>query len=130
VVQYAAVFNDSKHSDSASPSELKEGYMARRVPKRSEQLPIDRRGLLKTSVATMAAATLAPNLSSSETTLVVSAQTNSTASEAILNVSAATARRLAALAGRNVCCRCCWCSALRDAHIGRTFGNIRHHVVC
>jgi hypothetical protein len=101
VVQYAAVFNDSKHSDSASPSELKEGYMTRTFPNNSECLPkIDRRRLLKTSAAAITAANLSPDVIPSEAT-VVSAQTVSTASEAVLNVCATTARRIAEIRRRN-----------------------------
>jgi hypothetical protein len=76
--------------------------MAEELPNRSAQLPIDRRRLLKTSVA-ITAATLAPILGPSETApvVVVSTQTASTASEAILNVCATTARRIAEIRRRN-----------------------------
>jgi hypothetical protein len=77
-----------------------EGNMAEKNPKPSAQLPIDRHTLLKTSVA-ITAANLAPGVAPSKISLVVSAQSVSTASEGILNVCATTARRLAEIRRRN-----------------------------
>jgi hypothetical protein len=74
--------------------------MGEENPKHSERLRIDRRRLLKTSVA-ITAVNFAPNVALSESSLVVSAQPISTASEAILNVCATTARRLAEIRRRN-----------------------------
>jgi hypothetical protein len=70
--------------------------MAARLPNHSERVCIDRRSLLKTSVA-ITAAKLAPTLSLSETVPVVSVQSVSTTSDALLNIGAATARRLAVI---------------------------------
>ena len=69
----------------------------------AEELPncfAQRRRLLKTSVA-ITAATLAPDVALSESSLVVSGQSISTASEGILNVCATTARRIAEIRRRN-----------------------------
>jgi hypothetical protein len=78
-----------------------EGFMTNRtLPKRSEPYPIDRRRLLKTSVA-ITAVNFAPDLALSKISLVVSAQSVSTASEGILNVCATTARRIAEIRRRN-----------------------------
>jgi hypothetical protein len=74
--------------------------MTETLPHRFEPLHIDRRRLLKTSAA-ITTASLAANLAPSETALVVSAQTVSTTSDTILNVSATTARRLAEIERRN-----------------------------
>jgi TAT (twin-arginine translocation) pathway signal sequence len=70
------------------------------VLKPTERFPIDRRTLLKGSVATTAAA-LAPGVALSESSLVVSAQPTSTASEHVLKVSATMARRLVEIQLRN-----------------------------
>jgi hypothetical protein len=78
-----------------------EGYVAEELPNPCERLRIDRRRLLKSSVA-ITAANLAPILSPSEAASVVSAQTVSTTPEAILNVSAATFRRLQEIQARNL----------------------------
>jgi hypothetical protein len=78
-----------------------EGYMTRTVLKPTERLPIDRRRLLKTSAAAITTASLAPNVPLSEDPVAVSVHTTSTTSEAILKVSGATARRLAAIERRN-----------------------------
>jgi hypothetical protein len=68
----------------------------------SERFPnVNRRELLGTA-AGIGAASLASNILLSETEPVVSAQTVPTASPALLNVSAATARRLAAIQCRNL----------------------------
>jgi hypothetical protein len=75
--------------------------MTRTVLKPTERIPIDRRRLLKTSAAAITAATLAPNVPLSEQPLAVSAQTVSTASEAVLNVCANTSRRLLEIQRRN-----------------------------
>jgi hypothetical protein len=74
--------------------------MAEENPNRSERFPIDRRRLLKTSVA-ITAVNFAPYLAPSETASVGSVQSVSTASEGILNVCATTARRLAEIRRRN-----------------------------
>jgi hypothetical protein len=77
-----------------------EGNMAETNPKSSETLLIDRRHLLSTAVG-ITAAGIVPNVISSETEPVVSAQTASTASEPILKVCANTSRRLAEIERRN-----------------------------
>jgi hypothetical protein len=78
-----------------------EGNMAEEFPNRSERLlNIDRRQLLSTAVG-ITAAGIVPNLNSSETDAVVSAQTVSTASEPILKVCANTSRRLSEIGRRN-----------------------------
>jgi hypothetical protein len=74
--------------------------MAEELPNPSEQLRIDRRKLLKTSVA-ITAVNFAPDLAPSETASVVSVQSVSTASEGILNICANTARRLLEIERRN-----------------------------
>jgi hypothetical protein len=74
--------------------------MAEELPYRSERFSIDRRRLLKTSVA-ITAVNFAPDLAPSETASVVSVQSVSTASEGILNVCATTARRIAEIRRRN-----------------------------
>ena len=56
--------------------------MAEELPYRSERFPIDRRRLLKTSVA-ITAVNFAPDLAPFETASVVSVQSVSTASEGI-----------------------------------------------
>jgi hypothetical protein len=71
--------------------------MAEELPTSSERFPIDRRTLLKASVATTAA-TLAPGVAFSETSLVVSGPTNA---EAVLKVCDNTSRRLAEIERRN-----------------------------
>jgi hypothetical protein len=77
-----------------------EGNMAEENPKPSERFPMDRRRLLKTSVA-ITAVNFAPDLTPSETAPVDSAQSVSTASEGILKVCATTARRIAEIRRRN-----------------------------
>jgi hypothetical protein len=72
----------------------------RSLPKRSEPYRIDRRRLLKSSVA-ITVANLTPGVALSEIAPVVSVQSVSTASEQILKVSANTSRRLLAIERRN-----------------------------
>jgi hypothetical protein len=78
-----------------------EGYMAEELPHRSERLRIDRRKLLTTSAAAITAANLAPNVPLFEDPVAVSAKPTSTASEAVLNVCANTARRFTEIERRN-----------------------------
>jgi hypothetical protein len=74
--------------------------MAEELPNHSESFPIDRRSLLTTSVA-ITTAILAPGVAISEIAPGVSGQPILTKAEAILNVSATTARRLAEIERRN-----------------------------
>jgi hypothetical protein len=75
--------------------------MAETNPNGSERLlKITRRDVLS-SVAGTTAASLAPNLTPSETEPIVLTQTVSTASETILNVCATTSRRLLEIQRRN-----------------------------
>jgi hypothetical protein len=77
-----------------SALQKQEGNMAEELPHPSEQLCIDRRRLLKTSVA-MTAASFAPIVVPSQIAPVVSAQSISTVSEPFfVKVCATTARRV------------------------------------
>jgi len=74
--------------------------MAKENPKPSEHLPIDRRTLLKTTVA-ITTATLAADVSPSEAAPVISTQPSPINADALLSVCATTARRLAEIKRRN-----------------------------